>query len=63
MSKNDTNPSDKKNTEEKDTKKVDTVYIRCSHSYTEYTGGGATYSKCSKCNDIKIGGGRFTYNP
>lgn len=64
MSKNDTKPSgEEESKENNDSKKVEVGYIRCSHNYTEYTGGGASYYKCSKCNDVKIGGGRWTYNP
>jgi hypothetical protein len=63
MSNNDTKPSGEE--ESKENKEVKEVkpYISCSHNYTEYTGGGASYYKCSKCNDVKIGGGRWTYNP
>ena len=65
MSNNDTKPTGKEDSKEKEEKEEieETSYIGCSHDYTEYTGGGASYYRCSKCNDVKIGGGKYTYNP
>jgi hypothetical protein len=61
MSTNDTKNSEKENS--KDKQEEFKGYSRCSHNYVEYCSSTTPYFKCTKCNDVKIGGGRWTYNP